>query len=57
MSLLTLILFFVCPLPLSAHTYERMCPMKNMKCVPSAEGGITYITVGSAGATVHNRYR
>ena len=36
------------------HSYERCCPMVNLTCTPRSAGGITYITVGSAGATVHN---
>jgi hypothetical protein len=37
-----------------AHVYQRMCAMQNFVCTPASEGGITYLVVGSAGATVHN---
>lgn len=36
------------------HAYERCCSMVNLTCTPRSNGGITYVTVGSAGATVHN---
>lgn len=34
------------------HSYTRVCPMASWKCVE--KGGITYITVGTGGATIHN---
>ena len=36
------------------HAYTRCCPMVQWVCTPRSEGGITYVTVGTAGATVHN---